>query len=203
MIFRVQRTASRLYWPGPCLQAHQTIQQLQLELNRGREKLADQSASLKAVKQDHSFMKEALARAQQEAADAAATDTVLQRHLQDLHEQHCGLQTRAESAEAACAVAQLLHEDHLEQMQVGILVDRHMRFNIVLSCFHHGAITSRIDLITTEHTKFDRLYACKHVLQVIVTKLPVTCLDYLINEQHPFRSSCALVQPGLVQKSQG
>ena len=63
-------------------------------------------------------MKQALVEAEARAADAAAIHGTMRDTAEAARQQHAKIQARAESAEAACAVAELLHEDHLEQMQV-------------------------------------------------------------------------------------
>lgn len=100
------------------LQAQGSLTQLQTEKSTVQEKLNTTALSLKAAKDKLNVTKQAVTESQLKAAQATAAQSACQRQIDALHEQHVSLQSRAESAEAACAVAELLHEDHLEQMQV-------------------------------------------------------------------------------------
>ncbi|KAK9835592.1 hypothetical protein WJX74_003710 [Apatococcus lobatus] len=99
-------------------EAQRSIAQLQAKKGTALEKLSTAAVSLAAVKEDLNFTKQALAECQLRTAEATAVQSRTQQELAASHEHHASLRSRAESAEAACAVAELLHEDHLEQMQL-------------------------------------------------------------------------------------
>ena len=100
------------------LQAQRSLEQLQTEKSTIQEELNSAALSLVAAKEELNVTKQVVKESQLKAAQTTAALTACHRQKEAVHEHHVSLQSRAESAEAACAVAELLHEDHLEQMQV-------------------------------------------------------------------------------------